>query len=329
MKRAIESVKRQTKSAVHSFADKTVVGMRLVHTYHRLRAAFQAKYSDEEFANRSHFKAVGSTLNLDNPTTFDERQWWLKIYYRDPLMIQCTDKIAVRDYVESCGLGDMLRPLYGVYSTPEEIDWAHLPVPCYIKTNNSSGTNIRCNRLEGLNIPRIRKRLRLFLKRDHYALSREWNYRSIEPKLLIEPVIDAGADALVDYRFFCSYGKCQAINVDLGTADEEGRHASSFHGNVYDREWNQLDIQIDAPPIEDRIIPRPKRLDKMLAYAEKLSTPFPFCRVDLYHLDDDTILFGEITFFNNGGNNPIEPRSSETLMGSWVAIPERAQQLDL
>lgn len=312
------------KTRLREQLDRSLCGLYMLHFYHRIRAAYQAKYSDEEFANRSHVKAVGSTLNLDNPISFDERQWWLKLYYRNPLMITCTDKIAVRDYVESCGLGEILLPLLGVYSTPDDIDWVALPTPCYIKTNNSSGTNVRCNDRHAIDVPHVRKKLKLFLKRDHYAYSREWNYRSIEPKLMIEPVIEAGAPGLRDYRFYCSYGKCHAINVDLDTADEDGRHREDTIGNFYDLEWNQIPVQVNAPSIRDQTISPPARLKDMLEYARTLSRPFPFCRVDLYHLEDGRIIFGEMTFFNRGGNNVIAPKSFETTLGSWVALPNEA-----
>lgn len=320
--KARKAVTLRVKTEVRVWLTKSLIGLHLLHYYHWLRSAYLAQYSDEEFAQRSHKKKTGSALDLDNPTTFDERQWWLKLYYRDPLMITCTDKIAVRKYVESCGLGDILRPLLGVYSSPDEIDWDYLPVPCYIKANHSSGTNIRCENLDELNVSLVRRKLNLFLKRNHYALSREWNYRGILPGLLIEPVIEENIEGLLDYRVYCKWGKCQAINVDANVADMKGSHRDDSRGNFYDRDWNQIPVEMNAPPISDRVIPRPARLAEMLDYAERLAAPFPFCRVDFYYLEDQSILFGEITFFNTGGNNIIKPKAFETVLGSWVALPD-------
>lgn len=42
-------------------------------------------------------------------------------------MRTCTDKAAVRAYVESCGLGFLLNECYGVYNNAEDIDWDALP----------------------------------------------------------------------------------------------------------------------------------------------------------------------------------------------------------
>lgn len=313
---------RSVKICINEFISKTPLGVKMLLMYHKIRVAYLSRYSDEEFAKRSHLKATGVTLDLVRPTTFDERQWWLKINYRDPLMVTCSDKIAVRSYVESCGLADILLPILGVYESPDDVKWEEFPLPFYIKTNNSSGTNIRCDRLEQRDISRLRKILKLYLKKDHYGLSREWNYRAIVPKIFVEPVIDSGSDELIDYRFMCSFGKCNAIMADVGTADEQGRHRPIFHRNVYDCDWNQIKVEVGAPAIRDRVIPAPSRLKDMLKYAEKLSAPFPFCRVDLYQLGDGSVLFGEMTFFQRGGNNVISPESFETVLGTWVSIPD-------
>ncbi|MGF1450740.1 MAG: hypothetical protein ACFB21_01530 [Opitutales bacterium] len=44
---------------------------------------------------------VHRPLRLNPPQTFNEKIQWLKLYYRNPILIQLSDKIAVRDFV--CG----------------------------------------------------------------------------------------------------------------------------------------------------------------------------------------------------------------------------------
>ena len=45
------------------------------------------------------------TINLKHPQTLDEKIQWLKFntYYQNPLITQCADKYAVREYVEKSG----------------------------------------------------------------------------------------------------------------------------------------------------------------------------------------------------------------------------------
>lgn len=300
---------------------RTIPGAYGLHFYHMVRAAVLSRLGDAEFAQRSYERFSGQKLNLNEPTTFDEKQWWLKVNYRDPLMVQCTDKIAVREYVESKGLGNILNPLIGSYMDPRDIDWRALPSSFYLKTSNSSATNIRCDDRDRFDTRRATRLLRLYLKRNHYALSREWNYREIEqPRILVEPIIPSLSGELIDYRFICSNGVCKGIFVDVDTADADGRHRGDAKRNVYDREWNLLDVQVTRPRVEDRELECPPMLDEMIRIAETLSEPFPFCRVDLYNPNPGEIVFGEMTFFHSGGNNRVIPVDYQEILGSWIEL---------
>lgn len=306
---------------VRNLAQTSVLGAYALHAYHQARAKMLSRLPDEEFAQRSYERFSGRRLNLANPTTFDEKQWWLKVNYRDSLMVQCTDKLEVRKYVEGKGLGHILHPLINSYSDPEDIDWRTLPDSFYLKTNNSSATNIRCDDRNAFDTRRATRLLKLYLKRNHYALSREWNYRDIEPRVLIEPIIQSPRGELIDYRFMCSYGVCKGIFADVDTADGVGRHRGDAKRNVYDKEWNLLDVQVTRPRINDRELGVPTMLDEMIRVAESLSEPFPFCRVDLYNPMPGEIIFGEITFFHAGGNNDILPIQYQLELGRWITLP--------
>ena len=39
----------------------------------------------------------------------------------------CTDKAAVRDYINSLGMGDLLNECYGIYDCVDDIEWESLP----------------------------------------------------------------------------------------------------------------------------------------------------------------------------------------------------------
>lgn len=304
------------------YSEQTVSGARLLLLYHRIRAVAVNAVSDEEFAQRSYRRAVGRTLDLERPTTFDERLWWLKLNYRDPLMVQCTDKLAVRDYVQEQGFGSLLSPLLAVYDSPDEIEWDALPSRFYMKTTHSSAANVRCDDIGEFDKRRAAGLMRVYLARRHYPLSREWNYIGIRPRIMVEPIIETDdPNGLVDYRFLCSHGRCNGIFVDVDTAASDGRHRDDARRNVYDREWNRLDVRVTRPPV-GREIARPAVLDDMRRVAEALSHPFPFCRVDLYHPTPGKILFGEMTFFHSGGNNVIEPPGYDEILGQWVDIDD-------
>ena len=91
-------------------------------------------------------RTFGRPLDLRTPRTLNEKLMWLKLrrYGSDPLVTRCADKYAVRDYVESCGCGDILNELYGAWDRPRDIPWDALPHAFVLKCNHGCGYNILC-----------------------------------------------------------------------------------------------------------------------------------------------------------------------------------------
>ena len=58
-------------------------------------------------------------------------------------------------------------------------------------------------------------------------------------------------------------------------------------------------INLFVKDMEVDKFPRPECLEEMLSYAEILSKPFPFVRVDFYEVDGH-VYFGELTFTPTG-----------------------------
>lgn len=309
------------RSTIKKHVKNSNLGQFLFLQYHKARAKYLKGLTDEEFAKRVYKKAGLGELNLDSPQTFDEKIWWLKINYRDPLMVDCTDKVKVRDYVNEVRLGHILNDIYGVYNSPEDIEWEKLPNKFYIKTNHSSATNIYIENKEKVNKKELNKRLSLYLKKEHYPLSREWNYKDIVPKILIEKVLNNNED-VVDYKFLCSYGEMQGLFIyTTESSNEKGRHNTKRKRNVYDKNFNILDVEINQNNFNSSNDIFPDNIEKMKEYAEILSEPFPFSRIDLYNIDGE-IIFGEITFFHTGGLNRIDPEKYQKILGSWITLPQ-------
>lgn len=287
---------------------------------HNVNITLQRVYSDEAYFKKSYKNKNGEDLNFDDPKTFDEKQLWLKMYYRDPMCTTCADKYAVRKYVEDKGLGHILNPLYGVYDRAEDIEWDKLPNEFYMKCNHMSGSNVRCNDLSTFDKKRAQKILTRGLKHDYSRDSREWVYHDIDRKIIVEAIIESKDKApLVDYRFLCSNGKCQYMFIDIDTAGDDGSHLEGAKRNVYDREMNLQDVTVSRPRFDAELVKKPDNFDTMVEYAEKLAGDFPFCRVDLYNIDGN-ILFGEITFFHAGGLSEITPDEWRYKLGDSIDL---------
>ena len=276
--------------------------------------------SDEKFAKMKYKENTGRTFNLENPVTFNEKLWWLKLNNRDPLLTECSDKVKVREYVKNKDLSHILNEVYDVYDTADDINFEKLPDKAFIKTNHSSGKNRLWDRNKPFDKDKFRKEFNKSLKQNYYLQSREWNYKNIEPKIIAEKILeDKKNKSLIDYRFFCFAGVPKIIFVDIETAAEDGTHSPYARRNVYDLNFNYLDIKVQREQFDKSKVKKPKNFDKMLEYAEILSEPFPFSRVDFYNIDGD-IYFGEITFYPGGCTQIVEPEEWERKMGDWIDL---------
>lgn len=250
-------------------------------------------YFSPEMVSKIRYKqALGRNLNLKNPQEFNEKLMWLKLntYYKNPRVIQCADKVEVRKYVEKRGCKEILVDYIGVYDKASKISWGDLPKQFVLKCNHGAGYNIVCNDKNSLNIKDSEKNLNKWLKRDYSLPNAEMQYHYIKPRIICEKYLQPHKGLLPDdYKVYCYNGKAEYI---LLCQERETGH-SKFH--LFDRDWNFLNWIVSTfyEPMPEVI--QPPCLDKLLYYAERLSTGFPFVRIDFYVMGDK-IFFGEMTF---------------------------------
>ena len=85
--------------------------------------------------------------------------------------------------------------------------------------------------------------------------------------------------------------------------------------NTYDLEWNLLQWNQWNYGNYDGTFEKPANFDEMVEVAKALSKGFDHVRVDLYNINGQ-IYFGELTFTNGGGYEPIYPREMDYKLGS-------------
>lgn len=103
------------------------------------------KVIPDEALSKLYYRIVlHKKLNLENPRTFNEKIQWMKLYYfpKNPLVVNCSDKYAVREYVRQKGYGDKLVPLLGVWDRARDIEWDALPNRFVLKCNHGCAYNI-------------------------------------------------------------------------------------------------------------------------------------------------------------------------------------------
>lgn len=204
-----------------------------------------------------------------------------KIYY-------LADKYAVREYVESKGLGHILTPLLGVYEKADEIDFSKLPDRFALKANFGAGRNIICTDKDNLDIERTKALVDKWLSPGLYSIS-ERHYNLIPKKFVCEEFIDDGSGGFpTDYKFMCIHGKVHCI---LACSGRESGHADYL---PYSLDWQPLYDYYKSYPKDIELIAKPDNLSEMIDIAEKLAEGLDVVRIDLYS-NGSRIWFGEVT----------------------------------
>ena len=99
------------------------------------------------FLKQKYWRQTGRKLDLDNPTTFNEKLQWLKVFYakNQELLAQYTalaDKIAVKEIVANIIGEEHIIPTLGVWDKFDDIDFDTLPDQFVLKTNHDSGGGV-------------------------------------------------------------------------------------------------------------------------------------------------------------------------------------------
>ncbi len=309
----------KVKTGLRKWADNSNFGNIVFQTARYSVARAMSILSDRQYANWFHKLYTGKRLDLDNPKTFDEKIWYLKLNNRDPLLTVCSDKFAVREYVRKAGHGDILISQMGVYENAEDIPFEKIKEESVIKCTSGSGENYFYDPEKQNNTKMIIRRMNYALKINPYYFSREWNYKNVPRRIVVERVIrDKDGRLPVDYKFMCFSGEPTYLFLDIGLIDKNNVYNHNYPRNIYDMNFNLMPFKETRENYLGNV-EKPKNWEKMIEIARDLSKPFPFCRVDLYNLDGK-IHFGEITFYHGGGCNDIKPDEWNYKLGDLIKI---------
>lgn len=270
---------------------------------------------EEVYLKFKYYKTIGVNLNLKEPKRLTEKIQWLKLFNRKKEHIFLADKYLVRNHIAEKVGKDYLVPLLHFLSSEQEITNQMLTKNTIIKCNHdSSGGVIIRDKIPDLK--KIKNDFKKRLKSNHYYQSKEWQYKNMVPKILIEKLLlDKNNKIPNDFKFHCFHGEPKFIYCSL---DREGKN----YRKIYDTHWNKIDVSWKPFNQELRVGPdieKPKSLNEMLEISKQLSASLPYCRIDLYDVDGK-IYFGEITLHPHGGFEKIEPSRFDLEWGSYLNI---------
>lgn len=270
-----------------------------------------------ELCQQIFLEKQGYPLDLEDPRSMNEKIFWLKLNYHDPLITRCADKYAVKGYVEEVlGPGHVI-PTIAAWDKAEDIDFSLLPPKYVMKVNWSSGYNFIADGREPVDQDLVRAKMEKWMRprQNSYYHAFNWGYKHMRPVVYAEEYVEQVAGQLYDYKFFCCGGdvKFWFIATDR---HEDGKLTHDF----FDMDFNRLDFDYGGRLHSKEELKKPRFYDQMLEAARKLSKPFPFVRVDFYETAD-TWFVGEMTFYPGGGVLAFTPREWDYTLGSYIKLP--------
>lgn len=254
---------------------------------------------------------MGKKINLNNPKTFNEKINWLKLCDRKDIYTKMADKYEVKQFISETIGDEYVIPLIGIYDSFDDIDFDKLPNRFVIKCTHDSGGLVICKNKKELNIDDARSKIQKSLKRNYYLKGREWPYKNIKPRILIEKFIeDDMIDDLRDYKFMCFNGRVKYVYVTVKN--------DNIWENYYDANFKPVDVNHGFPRYNEEFA-KPKNFHKMVRIAERLAKNTPFLRVDLHNIKGE-ILFGEMTFYDWGGLRAFADEKFDVRLGNLIDI---------
>ena len=270
------------------------------------------------------YKAVfNKKLDLAHPKSFKEKLLLLKLkrYIKDPLVIKCADKYAVREYIKEQGCENILIPMIASYDHAKKIDWGKLPNSFVVKWNFGCGFNLICPNKKELKIVEAVNKLNNWMKDKSYLNHSEMQYAKAPKRIIIEEFLKPENGELpADYKVYCFNGVPRAI---LYMCD---RGNDNMTAAFFDDNWNFLsETGKSGYKKFERNIEKPSCLKEMIKTSEKLSKPFEFVRLD-YYVINDKLYFGEMTFTPAGCMFASECTIDGKTMGEILDVSKYEQQ---
>lgn len=298
---------------------RNTVAYKMLYRLHKITIYQLDRLLNYRIEKRKFYQKKGYKLDLLKPQSFCEKVIWKKINDRNPLLPLTADKYLVRDYIRTV-LGEdkaeeILVPILCVVDDPSTIPFKELHGSYIVKPNHMSGAYIVVNGNHP-DYEQIVGKCKKWLVKPYGIEKHEWAYKNIKRKILIEKLLlDANGEIPDDYKFFMFHGKCHLIQHCYDRLSEDGVKIGLYKAN-----WEYLNVTYKEK--QGLRKPMPPNLQEMIEFAEALSKPFDFVRVDFYSFKGKTHI-GELTHYPGSGKNKIDPVEFDFELGSyWKIQPE-------
>ena len=283
----------------------------VVAPFRNIVKAFSKKaYMSYQYKYITHHK-----LDWKNPTRYTEKLQYLRLYVYPhmPLVSQCAGRVGVRDYIRDNGYEDLLINCIGIYNSFDEIDFNKLPNQFAMKCSHGCAMNFICFDKTQLNKAELRKKFNKWIKTNYGKKTVELHYAPIKPQIIVEELMLENGKLPTEYKIHVFNGVAKSLYVVTS------RGVDIRYNNYY-IDWTPFDgSQFNGWKKTDYPLKKPGNFEEMVKVSEKLATPFPFVRVDLYSINGK-IYFSEMTFTPAKGTLILDDDKCDFEMGEWLDI---------
>ena len=307
---SIEKYNKHRKQSYVEFISKRIC----IYIYHIFKYYLR---SDKYIIKKKFIENLGYEPNIDHPSSFQEQLQWLKIYDRKKWYPKCADKIEVKEFIkEILGTNKYNIPLLYQTSNYRDLKPENLPdAPFILKCNHDNNSWILIDDKKKFDWEKIRSFYRERLSYNFFWINREWPYKNIKPKVMIEAYLQPKDFCLKEYKFYCFNKEIKYIQYsELFNGKKKYRYLSP--------DFSQLptSYKIGDMDILNKEIPCPKNSIEMINIVKLLSSKFEYyIRIDLFDVDD-CIYIGEITFFDGAGYDYIVPEAFQNEISSHLDL---------
>lgn len=249
---------------------------------------------------RAHHRAPKKDSGLFNDTLFQIK---VSGKLEDPLRVFVTDKEYFKIYVKAKVGEKYVVPTEAILRCKSDVDAYDFANSFCAKPTHMSGKVIIVN-----NCTFSREEIKSWFDLNHYTISRERNYRLLQHKVIVEPIIFGESD-ITDFRVYCYKGSAKLICLDIGKYSEYMRA-------FYSLSWKKQGFSLGYP-LYDGEIERPSNIDEIIHVAQELASEFNFVRVDFY-TNGDQFFVGEITHCHASASQRFVPLHAEQVASDVI-----------
>ena len=176
--------------------------------------------------------------------------------------------------------------------------------------------------LDDLDKEKAINKIRQGFSRNLYHYAREWQYKDIKPRIIVEKLLVEDDDigktkptGIVDYKFFVFNGVPKFYYASRGLENHATASISFYDLNGNKMPFSRSDYKDFGCAIT------PIHLDEMIKLAQKAGETIgsDFIRVDFYEIGGK-VYFSEFTLHPCAGLMPIVPQEWDSILGDWIKL---------